>query len=580
MTRQKLTTDVLVIGAGTAGTAAAIQAARSGVQTILVGEAAGLGGMLTQCGVAAVDGNDIASLQTGIWWQFLREIYLRQKGELHHSWVSFFTFNPRVGEAIFRDWVQSLSPRLMWLPSQELLEVSRQGHRITGAKFSNYEIEAQVTIEATELGDVLALGDVPYRWGWETRDVFQEPSAPTELTEFHERHPVQALTWVGIVKHVGQDFTTKEVSPPPEFTQTFARHSPKRFLTYGALPGNYYMINWPIFGNDYAEDLNRLVGTKTQRQEVWQAARAHTQKFLKYLQLVFGDALQPATEIFPEGLARLPYYRESRRLVGVKTLTEHDILPVAQGVVAPLATDTIAIGNYDNDHHYPGDVWPVQHKHIQWGGNTTGTPFCIPYGTLVPLNIDGLLVTEKSISVSHIANGASRLQPLVLNLGQVAGLAAVLCVQKNIQPRELLVSELQAALLNAPQAPAGVVPFYDRAPEDQGYAEAQNQILTGERAYPTDGRFSSSQAPPTDRAFLQPVTTYTGILHQHPNHTYQLDTPDLGRVAVVTLWADIADFLKNTPEPTFVTVEGVFYPNGVWLLASKICVASAADPQS
>ena len=90
MTPVMLTTEVLVVGGGTGGTAAAMQAARRGAQTILVSELPWLGGMLTAAGVAAPDGNELMALQTGLWGAFLQELRHRQPGGLDHAWVSFF----------------------------------------------------------------------------------------------------------------------------------------------------------------------------------------------------------------------------------------------------------------------------------------------------------------------------------------------------------------------------------------------------------------------------------------------------------------------------------------------------------
>src|SRR6476620_146387 len=102
---QILQTDVLVVGGGTGGTAAALQAARRGANTILVSEFSWLGGMLTSAGVSAPDGNELEAFQTGIWGAFLRALEHRQEGGLDNGWVSFFTYEPRVGADIFAAWV-------------------------------------------------------------------------------------------------------------------------------------------------------------------------------------------------------------------------------------------------------------------------------------------------------------------------------------------------------------------------------------------------------------------------------------------------------------------------------------------
>src|ERR687885_650059 len=98
-----LKADVLVVGGGTGGTAAAVQAARRGAKTILVSEFPWLGGMLTSAGVSAPDGNELAAFQTGLWGAFLRELQQRQPGGLDWGWVSFFTYDPRTGAEIFAD---------------------------------------------------------------------------------------------------------------------------------------------------------------------------------------------------------------------------------------------------------------------------------------------------------------------------------------------------------------------------------------------------------------------------------------------------------------------------------------------
>ena len=95
---------------------------------------------------------------------------------------------------------------------------------------------------------------------------------------------------------------------------------------------------------------------------------------------VFPEA---ATAVALEGtsaLALMPYWREGRRLHGLATVTEGDLLPqvcaagAAEARLAPLAAgpdgtiNAIAVGNYPNDHHYPGPDWLLAPKSCRWGG--------------------------------------------------------------------------------------------------------------------------------------------------------------------------------------------------------------------
>ena len=72
------TYDVVVIGGGAGGTAAAVEAARSGVRTLVVEETVWLGGVLTAAGVSAVDGN--YRLRGGIFGEFADSLALRYGG--------------------------------------------------------------------------------------------------------------------------------------------------------------------------------------------------------------------------------------------------------------------------------------------------------------------------------------------------------------------------------------------------------------------------------------------------------------------------------------------------------------------
>ena len=180
----------------------------------------------------------------------------------------------------------------------------------------------------------------------------------------------------------------------------------------------------------------------------------------------------------------MPYWREGRRLVGIDVVTENDLLPVGPNQShGPLPMDelghctSIAVGTYANDHHYPGDDWPLAPKSIPWGGRWTGTPFCIPYGALLGESVSNLLMADKALSVSHMANGATRLQPLILNIGQAAGMAAALSLQHQCSPLELPVQELQRALLNDSIAPAAVMPIWTIPVWHEAWRSSQHEAL-------------------------------------------------------------------------------------------------------
>jgi len=586
-----LTADVLVVGGGTGGTSAAVQAARCGAKTILVSEFPWLGGMLTSAGVSAPDGNELAAFGTGLWGAFLRELQQRQPGGLDWGWVSFFTYDPRIGAEIFADWVKCL-PNLHWISGQIPQDVLWEADRIAGVQFPDFTVWAKITLDATELGDLLALGEVSHRWGWEFQGEFGEPSAPIAPNDLTQTYPVQAPTWVAIMQDFGEGAVAPEIPAPPldnpdRFTGAWDNYTPEQFLNYGRLPGGLLMINWPIRGNDYGEKVDRLIGSETSRQEFLQESLWHSQSFARFIQTQLGRRYGLAENVFPiqnqqnstllnSSFALHPYYRESRRLQGVKTIREQDILPITGGRVAKLPInsegicETIAIGNYANDHHYPcGDI-PLQPKSIRWGGRWTGTPFTIPYSALIPASTDGLLVCEKNISVSHIANGATRLQPTVMNIGQAAGMAAALCVGRGCQPRDLPVSVLQEALLQDFEASAAVIPLFNLTPNRSDWLYWQRYYLDRPSSYPASGNCPLSvEKPSTDSRNTQ--SPFSGIFHRRGEQDYALTLTDLTSNArqtwqLVTLEPETDQFLQSCETEKPLTVWGRLNLAGAWLL--------------
>ncbi|MCC5614250.1 FAD-dependent oxidoreductase [Nostoc sp. CHAB 5836] len=598
MLNQTYTTDVLVVGGGTGGTAAAIQAARRGAKTILVSEFPWLGGMLTSAGVSAPDGNELEAFQTGLWGAFLQELRQRQPGGLDNSWVSFFSYDPRIGAEIFADWVQEL-PNLQWISGQVPIDVYRQGDSITGVRFPDFAVTAKIILDATELGDLLALAEIPYRWGWELQSEWGEPSAPVTFNSLTQRYPVQAPTYVVIMQDFGEAMSTTGNAYAPEipaapnynpsqFTGAWDGYGAETFLNYGRLPGGLFMMNWPICGNDYGEGVGRLIESDVSRGEFIQESRWHSQNFAHFIQNQLGRRYGLAKKVFPHSptaFALHPYYRESRRLVGLTTLREQDILPVAGGRVASIFNDAgfcdrkaslikeaIAVGNYANDHHYPGVQFPLQPKSIRWGGRWTGTPFTIPYSCLIPATTDGFLVCEKNISVSHIANGATRLQPVVMGIGQAAGMAAAMCVELNCQPRDLPVRALQMALLADDRSKTLIIPLFNLPPNHSDWQHWQLYYLDNPEAYPVSGHCPDSAF---DKALIPESNCFKGIFSRLEQQEYRFTVTAPAAYQgqnwqLVTLRSYIDEQLRAYPHEQLVTLWGRQNHSGNWLLVEHL----------
>jgi len=154
-----------------------------------------------------------------------------------------------------------------------------------------------------------------------------------------------------------------------------------------------------------------------------------------------------------DGLSMYPYIRESRRMRGLYTVRQQDLM-APRTERARLFHDTVGIGHYFLDIHRC-DVGcdrkrDIQFKHVQlsdgsWGGENSSGRFQIPFGSLVPEQVDGMLAAAKNISLTRIAASTYRLHPVEFEIGKAAGAAAVMCVKWGVQPRELWVRKPSAA---------------------------------------------------------------------------------------------------------------------------------------
>ncbi|QEY31743.1 FAD-dependent oxidoreductase [Synechococcus sp. RSCCF101] len=593
---------VVVWGGGTGGVAAALQAARMGAATCLLTPGSWLGGMVSAAGVTCPDGNELSCWQTGLWGAFLRALRRAEPEGLDHNWVSCFGYRPATAEAILRHWVRAES-RLVWIPGCRLLEIGRSGDRLTRLRVATPEGEQGLSfdclIDGSDRGDTFPLAGVAHRWGWEPHEAWQEPSAPAAADlardPFFAAHPIQSPTWVVMGQLTGVAPPSAPLLPMPDpFAGSLDRFGLERTLTYGRLPEGMVMLNWPLQGNDWGDGLQRAFSEDpAQEQELALDMQRHSTAFAAALEAASGGWVSPAGCFpdpeprpggVPEGvlhgrhcLALMPYWREGRRLIGRELLTEQQLLPQDGGcAIAPLPRDregrcsAVAVGNYANDHHYPGRDWPLAAKSCRWGGRWTGTPFTVPLGALISAEVGNLLVADKAISVSHIANGATRLQPLVMNIGQVAGLVAGLSVSLEQAPADLGPDLVQRALIEDPQAPAGPFPLWQLSWHDPRWRESQLSLIDRPERLTEAGLLEDlPQADPVKGESEPLERLLRGRLLGSVSEGYALETSD-GPLPVITLEPGLDHWLRGLEAPRPVELVGCLNPAGPWLRASRL----------
>ena len=456
---------------------------------MIVEETPWLGGMLTSAGVSCIDGN--YQMRGGIFGEFTDSLAARYGGypALQTGWVSNINFDPQIGQEVFSNMVDECSDLLTVYRNSRVLSIDKveNGWRVV---FKNEEgrkvkVDAEILIDATELGDVAKECGADYRIGMESSSDTGESIAPEQANDV-----IQDLTYVAFLKDYGPDADMTIERPEGYDPSLFADSclnplsdgiaetgqtvwAADMMITYGRTPGGRYMINWPIYGNDFY--VNVIDASKEERDAAFRQAKNFTLCFVYFIQTQLGmKNLGIADDVFPteDGLPFFPYHRESRRIVGEAFLTM-DAAARPYEYDKPYYRTGIAVGDYAVDHHH--------FRHPQWRSlpdlHFYPIPsFNVPLGVIVPKGVDDLLVTEKSVSVSNLINGATRLQPVVMQLGQAAGAVAALAARKGCDLKDVGVREVQAELL---ASGAYIMPYLDLPKEHRHFKALQRIGATG-----------------------------------------------------------------------------------------------------
>lgn len=472
--------EILIIGGGASGISAGIQAGREGVQTTIVESGPWLGGMLTAAGVSAIDGNH--QLPSGIWGEFRDSIYSYYGGpsKVATGWVSNTLFEPSIGDIIFKKIAKSL-PSLRVDYNLSFFSIERENEHwlvnFKDKKAIEVKYRANFIIDATELGQVMAALKIPYDMGMEAASLSGEKYGPEDSNSI-----IQDLTFTAILERTGK---SKKMKRPRNYDPTIfecacdnsSELKPTKdciqMLDYARLPNDKYLINWPNCGNDF---YTNLMGMDDEKKAIAiNDAKNKTLQFLYYIQNDLGfKNLGLAVDEFPtkDNLPLIPYHRESRRLKGLVRLKVQNLEnPYSQDI--KYYRTGIAVGDYPIDHHHKenNDAPKIDFIGIKVPS------YSVPVGVLIPeQQTPNFLVAEKSVSVSNIVNGTTRLQPVVLGIGQAAGAIAVYCIRNGKQPWNIDIREVQQQLLDAN---AYIMPYIDVNPSDTDFEVMQKIGATG-----------------------------------------------------------------------------------------------------
>lgn len=476
--------DVLIYGGTPAGIAAALAAAHDGQTVALVEPTPRIGGLVTS-GLSHTDFHAFEGL-TGAFLEFshrIQEYYRTKYGP--DSPQARGTFRgthaePKVNLAVLEAMLGE-HKSITILREHRLLDVQRveeaAGPRLTEATFKNSQgqrvtLAADLFIDASYEGDLMARAKVQYHVGREGRDVYGESLAPPETDG-----ELQAYNFRLVMT---QELSNLVPIPQPQgynredyvdivpllkagtFTRIFGTLGEK--VVYKAqeppLPNNKYDINdvsrAPVRLSLPGENLDWPEGDEAARQAIYDTHIRWNVGLLYFLQHDEAVPQQYRDEVKTWGFCKdeftetrhLPpqlYVREARRMVGAYVYTQKDTEYAPGDARAVLRADAIAMGEYSHNCH------GTSHEGPKIGGKHTGEfyqatpPYQIPYGVLCPKDVTNLLV-PVACSASHVGFCALRLEPIWMSLGQAAGHAVKLARAADQNVRKVPVPELQRRL--------------------------------------------------------------------------------------------------------------------------------------
>lgn len=171
---------------------------------------------------------------------------------------------------------------------------------------------------------------------------------------------------------------------------------------------------------------------------------------------------------------RQVYVREGRRFEGQYFFTASDAVAIAAGMRPPVHRSSITASHYALDSHA---VRKRESGKIHLDGflSYPTDVYTVPYGVMVPKQVDNLLLPVP-VSGSHIGFSTLRMEPCWMALGQAAGIAASLSIDRNTKVRNISTSDLQRELL---EQNATLIYYRDVATSDADFKIVQQMGLLG-----------------------------------------------------------------------------------------------------
>ena len=430
--------DILVVGGGPAGIMAAEAAAKGGKTEVMLLEQRGfLGGNLTLglpiLSMLDKDGNQIIKGATG---RFVERLQQRGKATGHKRCklhISLTMVDPEAVKTLAWEIMDECGVEVLMYVNvvDTIVENGTVKGVIIESKAGREAILAKTVIDCS--GD----GDVAFRAGVECNKGDKDGRMQPPTLMFSMRGVDIDKVRDNVVNH--SDEYGMDIMPPEQFREgnftmvgyrkqladaiskglniTVARTN----LMIGLKDDELWVNMTRVSGGDATDPASYTAVERECRRQMYDVAR-YLIEYIPGCENAWIETVPPFTGI-----------RESRVIVGKYVLTSEDLLEARK------ADDVIAVASYPID------------LHLEVGGDCT-LIYCkgsydIPYRTLVPATIEGLLVAGRCSSMDHGAMAATRVMSTVMAMGEAAGTAARIAVEDGVNPSAVDVKRVQTALL-------------------------------------------------------------------------------------------------------------------------------------
>lgn len=405
--------DVIVIGGEPEGVASAVSAARNGAKTLLVEHREDLGGLFTYGMLNFLDipqGEDGYSVSKGIFQEW------------HNLVGGGSAFGIVEAKTAFKKLVDK-EENLTFLPETSVEEVILEGDHIQSVKLSNkegiFEVEGDAFIDATQDGDFAVMAGAPYFIGGEDIGIKDKKMSVTLMIH------LKNVDWAGIKKTAeSEKFGSAVVNENVAWGFSHLHHVYKpredntrlRGLNLAKVGDEYFINALQIFGVDGLDPQSKEAAIEKGKREI--------ENILTYLKMEFPGFENAEIASFPSEL----YVRETRHIWAEYQLPMSDVWTNRDH------WDNIGYGAYPVD---------IQAQTPQDYGYIVSVPkqYAIPFRSLVPKEIDGLLVVGRAAGFSSIAAGSARVVPTGMTTGEAAGAAAAIASREGMTFREISKNE-------------------------------------------------------------------------------------------------------------------------------------------